>query len=490
MWPFRKSEVPPAPESKSTFTSLAQALSLAAEHIDRPSYPLCAPKLPPGVVPEGEKAAIAMDSDIPGVQANYQYMMGARDFIGFPGYQYLSMLSTRAEYRAFAETHSTELTREWITLNSTETAGKKTKEKVTELTQFLDEIHLRKIIQTCSQHEYYFGRGQIFLDIEGADKAIPLILDSRTIKRDSFKGVCTVEPMWTSPLDYNALDPTSPTFYRPPKWWMLSQPVHASRLLTVITRPLPDILKPAFNFSGMSMSQLVEPYVDNWLRTRQSVADLINNFSIIVLKTATQQMLQGNSDDAVSVFQRIKLFVTTRSNKGVMVLDNATEELQQIAVPLGGIADLQTKSLELLCYVGHEPAVILMGIQPSGLNASSEGELSAHYNWIAANQESFYRQPIETVLKVAQLSKYGEIDPDITFVFNPLKQADPKELAEIRTANGATAVAYIDRGVLDPSEERERLARDSESGYQGLDMSVTPELPEEKVTDNNDDSES
>lgn len=53
----------------------------------------------------------------------------------------------------------------------------------------------------------------------------------------------------------------------------------------------------------------------------------------------------------------------------------------------------------------------------------------------------------------------------------------PKELAEIRTADGTTDTNYIDRGVLDVTEVREKLARDPESGYQGIDVTKIPEPP-------------
>jgi hypothetical protein len=82
---------------------------------------------------------------------------------------------------------------------------------------------------------------------------------------------------------------------------------------------------------------------------------------------------------------------------------------------------------------------------------------------------------------------YGEIDPDITFSFDPLYQMTPKELAEIRTADSTTAGNYIDRGVLDPSEVREKLARDSESGYQGLDLSL--EITNPNLEDEEDDED-
>jgi hypothetical protein len=251
--------------------------------------------------------------------------------------------------------------------------------------------------------------------------------------------------------------------------------------MTIVTRPLPDILKPAFNFAGMSLSQLAEPYVDNWLRTRQSVSDLISNFSITALATSMDQVLQGD-DDGSDLINRATLFTTLRSNKGLMLIDKEREELIQINTPLSGLHELQSQAQEQMCSVSRLPAIILTGISPSGLNASSEGEVRAFYDWIAAQQENHWRRPIETILSLVQLSLFGEIDPDISFNFAPLYQMSAIDLAGIRAQDANTAATYIDRGVLDPQEERERLARSNDSGYHGLDVDAMPEIePDEEA---------
>lgn len=462
----------PAPAKPSRLSKLSRALALALASTDvqpsRYSYAVRPPELLAGVVPAGTKPLIAMDAPA------YSYAhSNFRDVAGFPGYPYLSMLATRAEYRAFASTLATERTREWIVLNSSDTAGEGTKKKITELTQKIKEVGLQKVMRRAAEHDSLFGVGPIFIKIKGHDPETPLVLDPRTIARDSFDSVVNVEPIWITPSAYNALDPTAPDFYKPSKFFMLGKQVHASRLMRVITRELPDMLKPAFNFGGMSLSQLAEPYVDNWLRTRQSVADLINNFSIVALSTSMEQVLSGD-DDGTDLFKRAALFTATRSNKGVMLLDKDRETLEQLAVPLGSLDKLQAQSQEHMCSVSRTPAIVLTGISPSGLNASSEGEIRAFYDWTSAQQEAYDREPIETVIKVLQLSMYGVIDPDITVTFQPLYQMTPKELAEIRTANSTTDGNYIDRGVLDPMEVRDKLARDPESGYQGLEVNAEP----------------
>ena len=79
-----------------------------------------------------------------------------------------------------------------------------------------------------------------------------------------------------------------------------------------------------------------------------------------------------------------------------------------------------------------------------------------------------------------QLSLFGEIDPDIGFTFVPLYQMTPKEESDIRLQDSQADCAYIAAGVVDPSEVRERLAKDPNSGFMGLDTSVelVPPNPE------------
>lgn len=458
-------------------------------------YPIQPPVLMPGVLPEGvaaEKAAVAMDS------ASYEYARSiayGADWAGFPGYPYLAGLSTRAEFRMFAQSYATSLTREWIVINSTETAGNETKRKCTELTQMVTDLGLKECIALMAEQDSYYGRAQMFLNLGGQDRATPLILSDKTIQKKTLADgvsfeknfrVTAVEALWTTPTSYNALDPAAPDFYKPNKWFMLGQETHSTRLRTIVTRPVSDMLKPAFNFGGMSMSQLAEPYVDNWLRTRQSVSDLINNFSIVALKTDMAQVLQGQ-DNGQSLSDRAEFFTLTRSNKGLMLLDMEREELEMLNVPISGLAELQSQSQEQMCSVSHTPAVVLLGIAPSGFGNVAEGEMRAYYDWISAQQETYWKKLIETVINILQLIRYGKIDPDIVMGFQPLYQMTPKELAEIRTADANTDAAYVNGGILDATEVRERIARNPESGYQGIDTGKVPGADPAAQEDENED---
>ena len=197
-------------------------------------------------------------------------------------------------------------------------------------------------------------------------------------------------------------------------------------------------------------------------------------------------VLNGEDDAYSSLTDRATFFTATRSNKGLMLLDKEREELVQVNTPLSGLHELQAQSQEQMCSVSRMPAIVLTGISPGGLNASSDSEIRVFYDWIAAQQSAYWRQPIDTILKVIQLSLFGEIDEDIGFEFKALYQMSADQEALIRKSNADAAQIYIGSGVIDPSEERDRLASDKTSGYQGLDLNmviVPPTEPEADETD-------
>ena len=467
---------PPTAEPKDTSAGLRDALRRIMEDTPlRPHYPIQAPIIPKGVVPDGVKPLVAMDAMPEGLSAAYY---GFGNFEGFPGYPYLAQLALRSEYRNMASALATELTRKWIKFNSSDTEDESTKEKITAIEAEFKRLAVQQVIRKQAEHDALYGTGQILINIKGHNASLPLSISNKTIAKGSLEGFKNVEPIWTTPLMYDALTPSSSSFYKPSSWWVMGVKWDATRLLIVRTREVPDMFKPAFNFSGISLSQLAEPYVNNWLRTRQSVSDLINNFSIVVLKTAMEQVLTGG-DDGSNLFARIKLFSACRSNKGVMVLDKEREELEQLAVPLGGLHELQSQAQEQMCAVSRMPSTVLTGITPSGFGNTAEGEVRIWYDWIHAQQEAFYRKPIEIISKLVQLSLFGEIDESITFDFEPMFEMTEEQMSTIRTNDSIRAGNLIDRGVIDAQEERERLARDPDSGYNGIDVDREIAPPDE-----------
>lgn len=419
------------------------------------------PQLPPGVLPKGANSAL--DSAIPTLTwlNNQSGYCG----LGFPGYTYLAELSQRSEFQAPTETIAGELTRTWIDLQGADD------KKLKELKTATETFNVRGLLRRMSELDGFFGRGQIYVGIKGQEsdqrRQLPLLYGPENIAKGSLRILKAIEPVWTTPYMYNAIDPTQEDFYKPRAWYVLGKKTDASRLLTFVGRPLPDILKPAYNFGGLSLSQLVEPYVNRWLKTVDSVNRLISNFSISGIKTNMMAALDGG-DTGDQLIRRAQLYSSMRDNRGVMLLDKESEDFFQYNTPLSGLPDLQAQAQEHMAAPTHIPLIKLTGITPSGLNASSEGELTVFYEFCNATRQNFYDPHLKNILKILQCHLWGEIDEDITYSWCALDEPSQKELAKMRADDAQAAGTYLDKGVITEDDQRVRLINDPNSGYNFL----------------------
>jgi len=454
------------------------------------------PKPAPGVVPKD--ASMAMDAAIDGYG---QWAMQSSIFAegqAFLGYPYLSELTQRPEYRVFSETWAEEMTREWIKFVSTGNTDLEDKtDKIKAIEDAFKKFKIREKIKQCVELDGYFGRAQMYIDL-GVDpqnrEELKLsigtgtnALTSAKVRKGKLKGFKVIEPVWTYPNAYNANDPLKADFFKPSTWFVMGQEIHSTRLLTFVGRPVPDLLKPMYSFGGLSLSQMCKPYVDNWLRTRQSVSDAISNYSIMILLTDMASML--NEGATVELETRADFFNVARDNRGLMLADKDSEDIKNVSMPLGGLDHLQAQAQEHQCSVSQIPLVKLTGISPSGLNASSEGELQVMYDKAAARQEYTLRDNLIMILNVVQLHLFGVIDPEITIEFNPLWSADDTEKANNNKTEVDSDVALINAGVVSPQEVRVKIASNKEGPYASLDTSeeALPEAPEDpgQETDEN-----
>jgi phage-related protein (TIGR01555 family) len=437
-----------------------------------------------GVLPSSVKGAkLAMDAGFDAGAAANMVLLGNvnaafTEGYAFPGFSVLAEWSQVPEFRRPAEIYAREMTRKWIKLQATGDEDKT--DKLKKIEAEFKRLNVQAVFRKAIEHDGRFGRGQIFIDtgIESAqlnpdELKTELAESSAKVGIGAIKRLTTVEANWSYPNRYNANDPLDPTFYKPITWFVMGKEVHSSRLLTLVSREVPDILKPAYAFAGLSLSQMMKPYVDNWLRTRQSVSDLIHAFTVWTLKTDMSNIM--NAGGAESFFRRMQIFNLGRDNHGVNAINKETEEFDNVSAPLGSLDKLQAQSQEQQCAPAGLPLVYLTGITPAGLNASSKDEIEVCQDTFSANQEIFTPH-LSKILNLVQLSLFGEIDPEIGFVWNPLKVVTEEQKAVARKAQTETDQINIESGVLFPEEVRKRIANEEDSPYASLDLDV--DLPE------------
>jgi phage-related protein (TIGR01555 family) len=435
----------------------------------------------PGVVPAeqyNDVMKLANDS-VP-----YGYMNGFGNVDNhFQGFPYLSQLAQLPEYRKMASVMAEEMTRDFVKLVGV--GDDVDQEKIVKLEELLKRYKVAETFREAIEKDAFFGRCQIYLNMAmSASGALAkddpveleslLALSDKKVTKNSFKGLKIVEPMWSYPGAYNAVDPLADDYYEPELWFVMGKQVHKSRLLMIIANPVPDILKAAYSFGGISLTQLAQPYVDNWIRTRNSVGDAIHNFSTSGIKTNLASILSVafNDEDPSNLINRMRLFTVGKDNNGMMMLDKDNEDFFQFNMPLGGLDKLQAQAQEHMCSVSSIPLVKFTGISPTGLNASSDGEIRVFYDFIHSRKERVIRPALKVVIDLIQLSEFGEIDESIGFEFPPLYQQSEEEKEKSRKARMETDTGYVAANVLSQQDIRTQLVNDPDSPYAGLDEEI------------------
>lgn len=488
MWWFKKKQIaapePVKPPEKPVMNIKSEAVASVSAKTAREFKRYEPPK---GVIPEAVKSAIlAMDSTDYGMM-NDAYAMGYGNFDSFPGYPYLAAMAQKPEYRKMVGTIAEEMTRKWIKLKTVGDDDKS--DRVKQLIDALERFKVREKFREAAEHDGYFGGGQIYIDVlspknvsawtDDTELQSKLFISDKKIPKGSLKGLQVIEPVWTYPGVYNANNPLSPDFYKPTEWFVMGKTVHASRMIDFVSRQVPDLLKASYNFRGLSLVQMAEPYVNNWLRTRDSVSDMIHSFSIPVIGTNMQSTLSGGPAD--QLLYRLDLFNRCRDNRGAFAKNNTDDNVETVEfvnAPLSGLDVLQAQSQEHMAAVSSIPLVKLLGITPNGLNASSDGEIRVFYDYIHSLQQAMFYDPLKRVMDVIQLSEFGDIDPEIYFEFEPLYEMSAKEKADIRKVDADTDAVYQGIGSLSNIEIRQKIADDPESPYHSLDLSDDLELEE------------
>ena len=203
------------------------------------------------------------------------------------------------------------------------------------------------------------------------------------------------------------------------------------------------------------------------------MSDIIHAFSVMVLKTDLAESVQSGGEE---LFKRAAFFNWTRDNKGLFICDKEIEDFTNVSAPLGGLEQLQAQSQEQMSAVSGIPIVKLLGIQPAGLNASSEGEIRTFYDWIGASQEKIIRPHLTKVIDFCMLNIWGFVDDEITFSFEPLWSLDEAAMANVRKLECDTGIALVEAGIISQEEERQRIASQGESPYANIDVEDVPDL--------------
>lgn len=420
----------------------------------------------------GDMYGMGMAMGIVGNNATLAQM--ASEGIGFPGYPYLSALALRGEYQNIVGIRTREFFRRWGRFQSRSGDPDAIKDKVKQIEEEMHRLKVRDVQRREFENDEWFGNGLTVVLWEGDatnnEELESVLPDAASLKGRKIERFQNVEPVWCTPDTYEAWNPLLEDFYVPEWWWVMGKRVHISRIMQTIQRPMHDLFKQAFNFGGLPITLMAKPYVDNWLRTRQNVADIINTLRVFVVKEDLTLSASGMKTAAApngngkTLRQALRHWQRTMDNFGIMALSK-DGGLEVAGTSLSDLHDLQAQSLEQIPCIINVPVIKYTTNQPSGLNATSDGAIRTFYDTGRSIRENDIGPSLQRKIDLIQMTLFGEVDPDIEWVWDDLYEETPADKLEMEAKKAGIRASDVQNTIITPEEAREQLAGDDDSIY-------------------------
>lgn len=402
----------------------------------------------------------------------HAFEMGGLPMTSFVGYGVLQQIAQNGMIRTCIQTVADDCTREWIQL----TGGDDT--DPTSLDSLTDEVtryKLQRLWSDAIAMMGYMGGALIYIDTGTDDPSLPLVVSEKSdeIAQGGHLSFVLVDPVNVSPGMYNAIDPLKPDYMSEPQYWnVLNRRVHRSRLIILRDNLPPTLLRPAYNFLGIPQAQILWDYVLHWNNARVSAAEILDKLNLLVYQTNSSELL-GTEGGLAQIDSKMLALTRYRDNSSVLLCDKTMEDVKNITLTISGVTDVVRQALEFIAAINRTPAVKLLGISPSGFNATGESDIRNYYDHIKSKQE-LLRDGIQKAIDCLQLHLNGHIDPSISFDFCRLGADDAASDNALALSKTQTLTTLMQSNVISAEEARQAVKDDPRMG---LDF-LSDEMPE------------
>lgn len=320
-----------------------------------------------------------------------------------------------------------------------------------------------------------FGGAAIIAVLEGEDLASPLVVEN--IKPGSLKNFIVLD-RYNIYNDVPVRNVLSENFGEPDYYTVTreGQLIHHSRLMKY-NGVIPSIYEyERNNYWGLSFySRLFEVISDSQI-TSQSINNLIYESNIDVYKiNGLNELVAECKDDLV--IKRLQIANEMKSVVNGIALDKE-DEYDKKTNTFASLPEIDDRFFQKVAGASDIPVTRLLGISPTGMNATGESDMNNYYDNVKALQENKLRPILDWIDRIIVAN--AGYDFELKYEFLPLKQLSEKEKAEVELQRAQRDQIYESMDVIRQSDVMAQLEKDGT--YVTIDeIRVVEEKEEEEL---------
>ena len=369
-------------------------------------------------------------------------------------YQQLAMLASADDIINNAiETITREIFTQWGIIDI---QSKNDEIDVIEIQDWLEsrfkDLNLQDNLAKLARLSLVYGGALLFFNYDGMqDLEKPLILEKET-NANKLKSLNIIEAWQVAPNEVNLNNPLKNDYMKPSKWYISGAGIiDNSRLYPLVFFEAPNIIKPMFNFLGISLTQFMQNKVKSAESIRQSLADIFLRFRTNIIRTPSLLSM-----DKETLKQRVELINMGINNFSTLLLSD-TENFEQSITPISGLDKIYAQALETIASSARIPINKLFGQTPTGLNNSGLYDIANFYDTIKGYQINTIKPLIDKILKMLLNEKIEYREVEASFIFNPLEKLNDLELAQVKNTEADFYTKLIQAGIITQDEALQEL---------------------------------
>jgi phage-related protein (TIGR01555 family) len=358
-----------------------------------------------------------------------------------------------------------------------------------EFTNYLDDRSFEQAFNNALVWARLFGGGVNLLGVnDGQDHSEPVELDG--IKDIEFIRDYDRYFFQTPIHDEIETDPSKENFCKPNFYKIVlnsisknnsinvqSPQIHYSRVLRLETELTPFQELRRNGFWSTSFTDKVFQAVSKYQTSHDSISNLLNDFSFLILDYEDVPEMSMTSDDSIQDYfnRRIQTMHRMLSNQR-LAITSKSESLRRETVNFGNVDRVLELVNNRLVTASGIPHTLLLGDSPSGLGATGESEKNSYLKMVSRLQNSVMLPQMRKLFSYVFAAKNGptsgKVPDGFRIEFNPLEPEDMMHEANYKKVIAETDQIYINLGVDTPDEvAKSRFQNGSYSAETKIDMS-------------------
>ncbi|MDL2105169.1 DUF1073 domain-containing protein, partial [Proteus mirabilis] len=256
------------------------------------------------------------------------------------------------------------------------------------------------------------------------------------VTKGMYKGIKQIDPQWVTAdlTDANVQDPASMDFYEPTYYVIGGRKYHKSHFIKFVPFPVPNVLKPLYNYFGVSVPERIYERVYASERTANEAPQLAMTKRLLTIGMADVEGM-----DELTIRQNILEFIEMRDNYGVQTVGKE-DVVQQFDTSLADLDATIMTQYQLVASASNVPATKLLGTTPKGFNSTGEYEEANYREELESIQSNDLEELLQRHYDMLMRSD-GLPVTEISITWAPLDSPTAVESADIELKEAQTDVA-------------------------------------------------